>query len=90
MSGDPPLYVNQLKNLAYDYYTDFYESPRSISYFELSHQVGIKDNIRVLDYISEAIDEGCKDKQNEKNKKTKKELFERIGLPEDERWDLVE
>lgn len=90
MSGreDPPMTVEHLKEMAYDYYTDFYEKPQRISYFELSNQVGAQ-NVRVLDYVAAALDLGCEDAQEDHEKRTKEELLEYIGRPDDDRWDLV-
>lgn len=90
MSGtdDPPMTVEHLKQIAYDTYVSFYNDPRRISYFELSHQVGMQ-NVRVLDYVATAVDQGCQDAKKGHEILRKDQLFDRIGEPSDERWDLV-
>jgi len=86
--NDPPMTVEHLKRIAYDYYEDFYDDPRRIHYLELSNRVGAQ-NVRVLDYVAEALDLGCDDAQEGREKRTEDELFERIGHPSDDRWSLT-
>lgn len=90
MSGrnDPPMTVEHLVKTAYEYYADFHENPRRIHYMELSQQIGAQ-NIRVLDYVAEALDLGCEDAKTERGARSKKELLDAIGHPADERWNLV-
>lgn len=90
MSGrdDPPMTVEHLVSTAYDYYADFHENPRRIHYMELAQQVGAQ-NIRVLDYVAEALDQGCEDAKDNRVARSKQELLDVIGHPADGRWNLV-
>lgn len=83
------MLVGELIQIAYNEYESFYEEPRSISYFAIQNKVG-HDNIRVLDYVAEAIDLGCEDTQNDREKRSREEMVERIGHPTDEWWELTE
>lgn len=89
MSDNPPLTAGRLMKIAKEQYEEFYENPRRIHYFEIRDLVAF-DNVRVLDYVAEAIDLGCVDSKQGRDKRSEEELFENIGEPWDDQWDLVE
>lgn len=85
MTDQDPL--EELVDVAYDYYQDFHDDPRRIHYMTLSEELGV-ENIRVLDYVAEALDLGCRDAQNDIDERPKDGVIDIIGHPSDDRWDL--
>lgn len=70
--------VEHACEMAYDYYEDFYEEPRSIHYMELSQQLG-SQSLPLLDFVAAALDVGCRDAENGVEKRDKEEVIEMIG-----------
>lgn len=81
--SDLPL--PEFKEAIYQIYTEFYEEPRSIHYFRIQEKLEDELNkdiqsITLVDYAARAVDKGCDDGEN-RDFKTKEELFESIGTP---------
>lgn len=72
--------VNELANAMYEAYSDFFEDPQPISYWEIEQRYGT-DSVREADMVADAIDLGCGDAQGDLDEvpRTREELIEEIA-----------
>lgn len=59
-------------------YSEFYDEPRAISYWEISDRFDT-DSLKETDIIADVIDMACRDSQNDLEKRDTEEVIETLA-----------
>lgn len=82
--GSKPRTAPAFNQVVYDLYESLYENPRSIPYYILQVIAPAEEarfRERLAEFLAEAVDLGCRDAENDQDKRTRREVLE-VVLPE--------